>query len=112
MRIASGLIRMNGDHLLDTNIVSAILDSDPTLASRRATTARLLVPSIVIGELHYGAANSSRRQQNVTRIEAFTAAVIVLDVELETGRRYGDVRWKLKSTGKMIPENDMWIAAL
>ena len=36
----------------------------------------------------------------------------VLDADLETARTYAALRMTLKSKGKPIPENDIWIAAI
>jgi predicted nucleic acid-binding protein len=36
----------------------------------------------------------------------------VLDIGLETARHYAAIRLELKTAGKPIPANDLWIAAL
>ena len=49
---------MNGRYLLDTNIVIAIFAQDASVTFQLATATEVLIPSIVIGELFYGAYNS------------------------------------------------------
>jgi tRNA(fMet)-specific endonuclease VapC len=36
----------------------------------------------------------------------------VLDIGIETARRYAAIRLELKGAGTPIPSNDLWIAAL
>jgi predicted nucleic acid-binding protein len=38
--------------------------------------------------------------------------VTVLDVDEETTHHYAAMGWELKRSGKPIPANDLWIAAL
>ncbi len=51
---------MNGDYLLDTNIVIALFANDPAVRDHLKKSSPVLVPSIVIGELYYGARKSDR----------------------------------------------------
>jgi len=48
-----------GRHLLDTNIVIALFARDSAVQLRLAEASEVFVPSIVIGELYYGALKSS-----------------------------------------------------
>ena len=60
----------------------------------------------------YGARKSGRPAENLTRIDQFAADNIVLALDRETARQYGDVKNKLRLKGQPLPENDIWIAAL
>ena len=51
---------MSGNFLLDTNIVIAILAKDTGAHHKLAEATAVFVPSIVLGELYYGARKSSR----------------------------------------------------
>lgn len=63
-------------------------------------------------ELYYGAYRSGRRQANLARVEDFVQANVILDCNQETARWYGEVKQYLKTIGRPLPENDIWIAAL
>jgi len=102
---------MAGDYLLDTNIVVAIMNLDPTLDAHKSVGARLHVPSNIVGELHYGARKSARQAENIARIDAYLLSAQLLDCDNSTGRIYGEIRWHLHVKGKPIPDNDIWIAA-
>lgn len=53
---------MNGNYLLDTNIVIALFDDDKNVVNNIQNAASVYVPSIVIGELYYGAYNSGKQK--------------------------------------------------
>jgi tRNA(fMet)-specific endonuclease VapC len=103
---------MNGSYLLDTNIVIALFASDPAVSEHLKSAAKVFIPSIVIGELYYGARKSSRIKENTARISEFVQSTAILGCDAETPRRYGDVKGELSQKGRPIPENDVWIAAL
>jgi tRNA(fMet)-specific endonuclease VapC len=58
---------VSGSFLLDTNIVIAILAKEPAVHQRLAEATEVFVPSIVLGELYYGAHKSSRNLTVVSR---------------------------------------------
>ncbi len=102
----------SGRFLLDTNIAIPLLARDESLVQRFDVTIEVFIPSVVIGELYYGAFNSLRASENVRKVSEFALSMQVLGCDLHTGRRYGEVKAALRSLGKPIPENDLWIAAL
>ena len=102
---------MNGRFLLDTNIVIAFLTDDSTVAERLDDTDEVYVSSTVIGELFYGALNSTNVDNNVTRIEDFLRDAVSLVCDNMTARIYGEVKALLRRKGRPIPDNDIWIAA-
>ena len=103
---------MNGSYLLDTNIVIALFARDSGVANGLAAATAVYLPSIVLGELHFGARRSARAEANIARIENFRARNIVLNVETATAEHYGQIKNTLRLKGRPIPENDIWIAAL
>src|SRR3954471_21519243 len=96
---------------LDTSIAIAILNRVPSAPARFDAEGPFAVPAVVAGELLFGAANSGLGSANLRRFEAFLANAILLEVNLETARRYSALRLELKTAGRPIPENDLWIAA-
>jgi tRNA(fMet)-specific endonuclease VapC len=102
---------MNGSRfLLDTNIVAAYFNQEESL-QQHFENAIIYLPSIVIGELYFGAYQSQRVTANVNRIKDFVVLNTVLDCDVETADQYGKIRLNLKIKGRPIPENDIWIAA-
>jgi tRNA(fMet)-specific endonuclease VapC len=103
---------MNGNFLLDTNIVIAIFAQEKTVLQRLAEADQVFVSSIVLGELYYGAQKSGRRAENITRVDEFAASNAVLDCTTRTANIYGEVKNRLRAKGRPLPENDIWIASL
>jgi tRNA(fMet)-specific endonuclease VapC len=82
---------MNGKCLLDTNVVIALFDDDAIVLEFLAQVEESCVPSIVIGELYYGARKSHRVQENIQRLQKFTAGNTILNCDVETAPYYGSL---------------------
>lgn len=103
---------MNGSYLLDTNIIIGLFAGQASIINQLQQSNEIFIPSITLGELHYGAQKSGRVQQNLERIEEFVSDVTVVDCDAATARQYGEVKNRLRVKGRPLPENDIWIAAL
>jgi len=103
---------MSGKCLLDTNIVIALFANETAVKDNLAKTEEVFVPSVVIGELCYGAHKSTRAKENLTRIDDFASSSLVLGCDAETARVYGEIKNILRLKGRPLPENDIWIAAI
>ena len=103
---------MNGRYLLDTNIIIALFASEEVVKNNLAQAAEVFLPSIVLGELYYGARKSGRVLENLARINELVVSSKVLECDTETAQQYGDVKNQLRLKGRPLPENDIWIAAL
>lgn len=103
---------MNGGFLLDTNIVIGILENDASIISRIDPGRPLYLPCIAMGELFYGAYNSSRVEPNVQKLITLAKSVPVLECGLRTAGIYGTLKAELRKKGRPIPDNDIWIAAI
>jgi tRNA(fMet)-specific endonuclease VapC len=66
---------------------------------------------VPIGGLYYGARKSGRVEQNLERLDEFAAAATLLDCNQATAQRYGEIKNGLRTKGRPIPENDIWIGA-
>lgn len=93
-------------------MVIGLFAGEPSIVSRIESCSRVFLPVTVLGELYYGALRSTRRPDNIGRIEQFARRVAVLPCIGETAHHYGRVKDNLSVKGKPIPENDIWIAAL
>ncbi len=72
---------------------------------------RIWIPIPVLGELIYGALNSSQRQLNLEKIKKLKMLVEIIHCDEKAAERYAEIRLELKRKGKPIPENDIWAAA-
>jgi tRNA(fMet)-specific endonuclease VapC len=103
---------MSGSYLLDTNIIIGLFAKDKKIINHLLKVKSVFIPSIVIGELFYGANNSIKIKANVEKINQLHSESNVLDITSITGDYYGQVKKDLKTKGTPIPENDIWIAAI
>jgi tRNA(fMet)-specific endonuclease VapC len=102
---------------LDTNVVIAAMNArPPAIRSRleRTLAERMPVgiPMMVLFELRYGIAKSTRAAQNAAAL----AALLTLDVtpwsfDAEDAEEAGDIRAALERIGKPIGPYDVLIAA-
>jgi len=98
--------------ILDTNALSAAADLEPAALEVIARAERLAVPVIVLGEYRLGIAQSRRRMDYEKWLREWMGTVAVLDLDEETTYHYAAIGLELKRSGKPIPANDLWIAAL
>lgn len=103
---------MNGRFLLDTNVIIALFAREPMIHERLSNASEVFIPCIVIGELYFGSYKSLKVQENLNRIDEFALSNTVLPCDIETAKKYGDIKNRLKEKGQPIPENDIWIAAI
>jgi predicted nucleic acid-binding protein len=99
--------------LLDTNVYSALLRGHPQVAERVRSAERILISSIVAGELLYGFRHGTRYAENRTQFESCRASRFgdLRPVTLTTADRFGIIAASLRRRAKPIPSNDIWIAA-
>ena len=102
---------MNGRYLLDTNIIIALFAGEENIQQRLQQVEQVFFSSIVLGELYYGAENSTRVDTNIQRIDEIPSANTIISCDQETARHYGQIKRSLRAKGRPIPENDIWIAA-
>lgn len=98
--------------LLDTNYVIALFAGDQAAVALAGKSQTYFLPAIVLGELCYGAQNSTQVQNNLAKIAELQQATTVLPCDEHTAETYGKIKHGLRLLGKPIPENDIWIAAL
>jgi tRNA(fMet)-specific endonuclease VapC len=98
--------------ILDTNGVSAMADGSPGLENVLRTATELTVPVIVLGEYRYGIAQSRYRRRYEEWLAGLLRNCRILHLDEDTAAEYAAIRIELKRSGKPIPANDAWIAAL
>jgi predicted nucleic acid-binding protein len=98
--------------ILDTNALSAFVDGDKGVGDVLRRQPRAAVPVIVLGEFRYGIAESRHRAAYETWLASELPHFDILPVTDETTITYAALRVALKRSGRPIPANDAWIAAL
>lgn len=101
---------MSGN-VLDTNIIIDWFRGD-TDTKLFLNNIDFEIPVIVIGELFYGAENSSNKEKHFEQIRKFSEEFTIINSTDETAKMYALIKSELKKQGKPIPENDIWIAAI
>ena len=103
---------MNGTFLLDSKIVIAIFAGESSVLEHLAQSKEVFVPTVVLGELYYGARKSTRVAANINRIDELAETSALLGCDIETSRHYGRIKNDLRAKGRPTPENDIWIASV
>lgn len=103
---------MAGRFLLDTNIVIALFAGESAVRGQMGQADEVFLPSVVLGELYFGARKSNRVPENLRRIDQLATRSTILGCDLETAGEYGVIKNELRQKGRPIPDNDIWIAAI
>jgi tRNA(fMet)-specific endonuclease VapC len=101
-------------YMLDTNICIYIIKQRPEQVIERLRHTRISdvgVSTITLSELEYGAAKSSRPEQNKLAILEFLAPLEILPYDDMAAREYGKTRAYLEKQGTPIGSMDMLIGA-
>jgi predicted nucleic acid-binding protein len=98
--------------ILDTNALSAYLDSTPEAVEIVSQAREVAIPVIVAGEFIFGIAQSRHQEAYERSLQRMLDRCAVFEIGMETARHYAAIRLELKAAGKPIPANDAWIAAL
>jgi len=104
----------DASYLLDTDIISYyIRDSDPSLAARLRFTPqnKLFVSAISAAELLHGIKRFPPIHSRRIAVELFLDAANVLDWTFAAAEAYAEIRHMLATSGDLIGELDMMIAA-
>ena len=99
--------------LVDTDAYSALMRGHPVVATRVRETDRVLLSTIVVGELLFGFRSGTRYERNRKSLEVFlrNAYVALVPVTWATAERFGRIAAALRAKRMPIPTNDIWIAA-
>jgi tRNA(fMet)-specific endonuclease VapC len=101
-------------YLLDTNICIYIRQNRPPVVGQRfralpADSASISV--ITYGELRYGVERSGARDRALQLLLELATLLPVAPLPALAGAAYGEIRALLSRQGKIISNNDLWIAA-
>jgi tRNA(fMet)-specific endonuclease VapC len=100
--------------LLDTNTCIHYLNGTDAGLTGRVLAAgpdQLAVSALTAGELHLGAARSSRPRENRERLATFFRELTVIPFDVQCGVHFGRIKADLLGRGRPIPDFDIGIAA-
>lgn len=98
------------DVLLETSIAVDFFNNDAAIL-QRLTTVQAVVSITVLGELYTGAYLATKVAQQLAYVAGLVGRSRLIDCDRDTAERFGFIRADLQRRGKMIPVNDIWIAA-
>lgn len=98
---------------LDTCAYARLRSGDRRLQACLEEADLLVVPAVVLGELHAGFEQGNRKKENEAVLEVFLSlpGVKVQPADWDVARRYGILVAQLRKAGTPLPTNDLWIAA-
>ena len=99
--------------LLDTDVVSFFLKSD-SRANRYASIVqgnRLALSFMTVAELFQWAAVRNWGQSRIADLEKSLQNYLIIPVDIEVCRIWGNLRAERQAIGKVISPQDAWIAA-
>lgn len=104
---------MAGLYLIDTNIVIAAMKGREEVRQRLEAEelSAIRLSAIVLGELKFGAEKSAYGERNRARLATLAQRLLLVGINYETTRHYGQIRALLERQGMPIGANDTWIAA-
>lgn len=102
-------------YLLDTNTCINYLNGRSEKIRLRLEASApdaIVLCSIVKAELYYGAAKSTKPEQNFEKVHRFEARFVSLPFDDLAAQAYGQIRARLERAGTPIGSNDLLIAAI
>ncbi len=100
--------------MLDTNICIYILNKRPLQVLQKLeamSNANLMLSSIVVAELQYGAEKSQSPEKNLRRLQEFLNDFLLEPFGIEAAVQAGIIRAELEKRGTPIGDYDYLIAA-
>lgn len=98
--------------LLDTDTCIGLLKGDDAVvASWRACEEQCALPSMVVGELYYGAFKSTVREKELARIDRFADIFPEIKPSKRSMRRFGEIKATLEQKGSRLADADIIIAS-
>ena len=100
--------------LLDTNILSYTQKKRPPAVLARfekLQPGEAVMSVISLGEMVYGASRSARKVDLLTQLDHLRRFLQVAPLPEAAAEAYGAIRAELEHRGRLIGNNDLWIAA-
>lgn len=99
--------------LLDTNAYASFKRNEADIVQIIQHAETIGISPIVIGELLAGFDGGNKAKQNKIELQKFleSSRIMIYPITLDTAYFFSQIYHSLKSKGKPIPTNDMWIAS-
>lgn len=99
--------------LLDTNAYSEFMSGNKLVFDYIIEAEEVFLSTVVIGELFAGFYGGKKFAKNKDDLKLFIEkdSIKIINVSIETAEVFGELKSGLYKKGKMIPLNDIWIAA-
>lgn len=101
-------------YLLDTNICIYIAKQRPLSVLKRfecLDVGDVAMSMVTYSELLYGAEKSQYKKKTTEKLEELASLITPLPLSIEVSKYYASIRADLERQGKLIGNNDLWIAA-
>jgi predicted nucleic acid-binding protein len=100
-------------YCIDTVAYSHFRRGEPRVAALLDSAEWIGVPATVLGELFAGFERGKQKSRNLAELEKFlsSAVVEILPVDRRTAEIFGAIVAELRTLGRPLPTNDIWIAA-
>ncbi|AHJ27017.1 type II toxin-antitoxin system VapC family toxin [Nodularia spumigena CS-584] len=73
---------------------------------------QICICNITVAELYFGAYNSQRVVENLTRAENFIRDVEVIALDNQAVKKFGELKAELRKTGQPVADFDLLIASV
>jgi tRNA(fMet)-specific endonuclease VapC len=100
-------------YVIDTDILIYFLNKHSAIVSKFQSTDFDDITTTIINysELLFGAYNSLRVNQNLTRIKDFLNTIKIVDFDKSAGEIFAQLKSTLRKEGKILADIDLMIAA-
>jgi len=99
--------------LLDTNAYVELLSGNKSVLKHLETSACIYMSIFVIAELFTGFKTGSKEKENLSVLNNFLSnpKIKIINATIKTSSIFSEIKHYLKTIGKPIPINDVWIAS-
>ena len=102
------------EYLIDTDTCIYITKRKPATVInkfKQLQVGAVVMSAVNYGELYYGSEKSEHPKKAYAALESLIGVIPVLPLSPEMAKHYGRIRSYLEKKGKIIGNNDLWIAA-
>src|SRR5450631_3517213 len=105
---------MSARYMLDTDICIYISKNRPPEVKAyfdRLKPGQVIMSAITYGELYYEASKSNQKAKALAELDRTVLGIPVEGLTRRASETYGMIRSALEKQGRLIGNNDLWIAA-
>lgn len=100
--------------VLDTDVFSYLLkagDKKGDLYKPHVQGKTIAVTFVTVGELFYGADKKKWGKKKLALLQQRLKSAVIVPYDAQVCRTYGTLKNTLRSAGRVLSDNDLWIAA-